>query len=77
MTRCIKVLYKNSLSTIKKAVKKSLVITIDTPCTYRNLHSDGGLEMLEKQIEKSPEEWYGWIHRRYLSTQKSTEIQTS
>ena len=32
---------------------------------------------LEKQIEKSPEEWYGWIHRRYLSTQKSTEIQTS
>ena len=30
---------------------KSYVNTIDTPCTYRNLHSDGGLEMLEKQIE--------------------------
>ncbi len=27
---------------------------------------------LENQIKKSPEEWYGWIHRRYLSTMKST-----
>jgi KDO2-lipid IV(A) lauroyltransferase len=28
---------------------------------------------LENQIEKSPEEWYGWIHRRYLSTTEFTK----
>ena len=28
---------------------------------------------LESQIDKSPAEWYGWIHRRYLSTMKSTD----
>jgi len=27
---------------------------------------------LENQIKNSPEEWYGWVHRRYLSTMKST-----
>ena len=28
-------------------------------------------QWLELQIEKSPEKWYGWVHRRYLSTMNS------
>nr|DAN73875.1 MAG TPA: hypothetical protein [Caudoviricetes sp.]DAY25891.1 MAG TPA: hypothetical protein [Caudoviricetes sp.] len=39
MTRCIKVLYKNSLRPKKIALRKSLVNTIDTPCTSPEINA--------------------------------------
>nr|DAX38918.1 MAG TPA: hypothetical protein [Caudoviricetes sp.] len=43
MTRCIKVLYKNSLKPSNIALRKSSVNNIDTPCTHSlKLTPDGG-----------------------------------
>nr|DAN88121.1 MAG TPA: hypothetical protein [Caudoviricetes sp.] len=39
MTRCIKVIYKNSLRPIKIAIRKSSVNTIDTPCTSAEINA--------------------------------------
>nr|DAF56575.1 MAG TPA: hypothetical protein [Siphoviridae sp. ctSOv1] len=36
MTRCIKVFYKTFLRPIKICIRKSMVNTIDTPCTSSN-----------------------------------------